>query len=113
MDTPPPAPPEVAEARPSRRQAPAAKKAAARPAPAAAPAPITAYPDEIRQILAALPELVRGETVELRLASERLRDADLLGPRGSSTRFFAPYADRFELLPPGQPNKVRLRPPGG
>ncbi|MCD0418714.1 NYN domain-containing protein [Rubrivivax sp. JA1024] len=86
-----------------------APKPAPRP-PRAAPAPAAAYPDEIRQILAALPELLRGDAVELRLAAERLRDAELLGPRASSTRFFAPHAERFELLPAGQPNKVRLRP---
>jgi hypothetical protein len=67
--------------------------------------------DEVRSILAALPELHRGQTVELRLASERLRDAGLLGPRASSTRFFKPLADRFELLPPDQPNHVRWRGP--
>lgn len=66
-------------------------------------------PDEVRQVLAALPELLHGETVELRLAAERLRAAELLGPRASSTRFFAPLAASFELLPAGQPNRVRLR----
>jgi len=76
---------------------------------AAVPAPPPEMPDKVRQILAALPELVRGETVELRVAAERLRDADLLGPKASSTKLFAPYADRFELLPEKGPNKVRLR----
>lgn len=88
----------------------AAPAAAAVPAPAPAPAP-TPLSDEVRSILAALPELHRGQTVELRLASERLRDAGLLGPRASSTRFFKPLADRFELLPPDQPNRVRWRGP--
>ena len=118
-EAPEKAPEKVADkatARPSRtapaKKAPA-KKAARRAAeaasaPASAPAP--AWPDEIRRILAALPELLRGETLELRVATERLRDAELLGPRASSTRFFAPHAERFELLPAGQPNKVRLRP---
>ena len=97
-------------------------------APAAAPEPVpapvapppsprpqapAALPDEVVSILAALPELARGGTVELRLAAERLRDADLLGPRGSSTRFFAPYAEYFELVPEQGPNKVRRRVPGG
>lgn len=76
------------------------------PPPPPAPAPL---PDKVRQILAALPELLRGETVELRVAAERLRDADLLGPKASSTKLFAPFADRFELLPEQGPNKVRLR----
>lgn len=92
-------------------KAPAAKKTtrrktAAAPPPAPEPPPM---PDKVRQILAALPELMRGETVELRVAAERLRDADLLGPKASSTKLFAPFADRFELLPARAPNNVRLR----
>jgi hypothetical protein len=78
-------------------------------APSPAPARAAGLPDEVRQVLAALPELLHGETVELRLAAERLRAAELLGPRASSTRFFAPLAASFELLPAGQPNRVRLR----
>lgn len=115
---PEPAPEAPAAEAPAPRRAPRRRKTAepvAEPAQAPeparpAPAPAAAYPDEIRQILAALPELLRGDAIELRLAAERLRDADLLGPRASSTRFFAPHAERFELLPAGQPNKVRLRP---
>jgi hypothetical protein len=68
-------------------------------------------PDKVRQILAALPELLRGESVELRVAAERLRDADLMGARASSTKFFAPFADRFEMMPAKGPNRVRLRNP--
>ena len=66
-------------------------------------------PDEIRSILAAMPELVKGDAVELRVAARRLRDADLLGPKASSTRFFAPYAEHFELVPAQAPNHVRWR----
>ena len=98
---PRPAPAERPAAPPARAPA---KKAARRKADAAAP-----VPDEVRRVLAALPELVRGEVVELRLAAERLRDAGLLGAKASSTKFFAPLADRFELLPEKQPNKLRLR----
>lgn len=65
--------------------------------------------DKVRAILAALPELARGQLVELRVASERLRDAGLLGQRASSTKFFAPHAASFELSPADQPNKVRYR----
>ena len=57
----------------------------------------------------ALPELARGQQLELRVATERLRDAGLMGPRASSTKFFAPVSAHFELLPADQPNKVRLR----
>ena len=89
--------------------APAAEAVQAPPPPPPAPPPPPPLPDKVRQILAALPELLRGETVELRVAAERLRDADLLGPKASSTKLFAPFADRFELLPEQGPNKVRLR----
>ncbi|MDP1648619.1 MAG: hypothetical protein Q8M01_10515, partial [Rubrivivax sp.] len=77
------------------------------PAPAAAPP----LPEKVRQMLAELPELSRGGTLELRVASVRLREAGLLSRSGSSTKLFGQFADRFELLPPGQPNHVRLRTP--
>jgi uncharacterized protein (TIGR00288 family) len=98
--------------------APAAQMAAppARPpvpAPAARSQPpasaVAALPDKVLEILASLPELARGDTVELRLASQRLRDAGLLSKSGSSTKLLGQFGDRFELLPPGQPNHVRLR----
>lgn len=116
---PAPAPARAPRSRSRRsREAPAGAETVASALPAAAavapPAPTptpTPLSDEVRSILAALPELHRGQTVELRLASERLRDAGLLGPRASSTRFFKPLADRFELLPPDQPNHVRWRGP--
>lgn len=77
------------------------------PAPAAAPP----LPEKVQQMLAELPELSRGGTLELRVASVRLREAGLLSRSGSSTKLFGQFADRFELLPPGQPNHVRLRTP--
>ena len=92
---------------PVAKKAPRSRKRA--DAPTAAPAPPPALPDHIIAILAALPELARGQLVELRIATERLRDAGLMGQRASSTKFFAPHADRFELLPADQPNKVRFR----
>ncbi len=101
----------AATAAPARAPAPAPAKRTAprkRAAAPAAPAP-PARPDKVISILAALPELARGQIVELRVASERLRDAGLLGPRASSTKFFAPVAEHFELLPADQPNKVRLK----
>lgn len=87
------------------------------PAPAQAPqaaTPVAAttggtLPDRLRQILMALPELVRGDAVELRLAAERLRAAGLLSKSGASTRVFKAHDDRFELLPASNPNRVRLR----
>lgn len=101
---------------PKARKAPAkrttrsrAPKAEASPPPPPAPPPAPEMPDKVRQILAALPELMRGETVELRVAAERLRDADLLGKSASSTKFFAPFVDLFEMMPTKGPNRVRLR----
>ncbi len=95
-----------AEAAPGPARKPAARKRSTASAPAPKPA---VRPDKVISILAALPELARGQVVELRVASERLRDAGLLGPRASSTKFFAPVVEHFELLPADQPNKVRLR----
>jgi len=76
----------------------------------AAPAPVAPpVPEKVQQMLAQLPELSRGGTLELRVASVRLREAGLLTRSGSSTKLFGQFADRFELLPPGNPNHVRLR----
>lgn len=92
-------------------KAPPAKKAAARKAPGAArPAArkaAAALPEKVQAILQALPALARGETVELRVAAEALRDAGLLSKSGSSTKLFGQFADLFELKPPKAPNHVR------
>lgn len=96
---------------PAPKPAPARKTRArktAPPPPPPAPPPAPEMPEKVRQILAALPELLRGETLELRFAAERLRDADLLGPKASSTKLFAPLAAHFELVPEKAPNHVRL-----
>jgi uncharacterized protein (TIGR00288 family) len=89
---------------PAKKAAPRRKAtvAAAKPAPP----PI---PEMARQILDCLPELERGETLELRVVSVRLREAGLLSRSGSSTKLLSPFAELFELLPAGQPNHVRLR----
>jgi hypothetical protein len=88
---------------------PAAKAPAKRaPRRKAAPA-VTApqMPDKAQAILHALPALARGETVELRVAAQALRDAGLLSKSGSSTKLFGQFADLFELQPPKAPNHVR------
>ncbi len=66
-------------------------------------------PQKLQQILASLPELGRGSTVELRVASQRLREVGLLSRSGSCTRLFGQFGEHFELLPAGQPNHVRMR----
>jgi uncharacterized protein (TIGR00288 family) len=101
------------------RRRPAAKKTATKTGAEAGPdsAPQTAtrtaapssVPDTVRKILTAMPELVRGDTVELRVAADRLRQAGLISKSGQSTKVFGAYAERFELLPASNPNKVRLR----
>ncbi|MBI3157312.1 MAG: NYN domain-containing protein [Burkholderiales bacterium] len=99
--------PAAKKAAPSRRGA-AAKSAADVPT-SPSPAGRADPGDRLARILAALPELERGETVELRVAAERLREAGLIGRNGSSTKAFGGFPDRFELLPAKNPNKVRLR----
>ena len=106
-------------------KAPAAKKTSRRKAAVAAevpaPAPVAPPPpppkpamsDDARRILAALPELLRGEKVELRVAAERLLDAGLIGKSASSTKFFAKFPQLFALIPDKQPNKVQYRPLAG
>lgn len=86
---------------------------AAKPGPAATPA--RARPSEpslhetARKILECMPELNRGDKLELRVASQRLREAGLLSKSGTSTRLLGKFPELFELVPPGQPNHLRLR----
>lgn len=76
-------------------------------APSAAPDP--APHETARQILALLPELQKGTTVELRVASQRMREAGLLSKSGASTKLLGRFPELFELFPAGQPNYLRLR----
>jgi hypothetical protein len=84
------------------------KRAPRRKAASAVAAP--ALPDKAQAILRALPALARGETVELRVAAQALRDAGLLSRSGSSTKLFGQFTDLFELQPPKAPNHVRALP---
>ncbi len=122
------APAPAAAAKPARKTSrsraaakPAAEEVVVSAAPALAPAaaPVAApartasasvpLHEKARQILACMPELQRGETLELRVASQRLREADLLSKSGSSTKLLGQFPELFELLPPGQPNHLRMR----
>ena len=105
---------EVLSHRKGTRAAPAAaptkapaKKRAAKKAPAKKAAP--AIPEKAQAIFDALPALAAGETVELRVAAERLRDAQLLSKSGSSTKLFGQFPELFELRPDKQPNHVQRR----
>ena len=84
-----------------------AKKRAAKKAPAKKATP--AIPEKAQAIFDALPALAAGETVELRVAAERLRDAQLLSKSGSSTKLFGQFPELFELRPEKQPNHVQRR----
>jgi uncharacterized protein (TIGR00288 family) len=99
------APRKAAAPRKSATAGRTARKTAAATAPVAPP-----MPEQARAILEALPELVGGEKVELRVAAERLREAKLLSRSGSSTRLFGQFPTLFELMPDKQPNHVRRRP---
>ncbi|MDZ7589999.1 MAG: NYN domain-containing protein [Rubrivivax sp.] len=101
-------PPAAAPVKTAARKSGSRRKAAS----AAVAAPVPPVPEKVQQMLALLPELARGDTLELRVASVRLREAGLLSGRGSSTRLFGEFPDRFELLPTGNPNHVRLLAPG-
>jgi uncharacterized protein (TIGR00288 family) len=85
----------------------AKKAAAAKPAAAKAAAPV--LPDKAQAILAALPALAAGDTLELRVATGPLREAGLLSRSGSSTKLFGQFPELFELIPDKQPNHVKRR----
>ena len=98
----------AAQAAAASATAPAAKKAPRRKA--AAPPAAPSLPDKAQAILGALPALRRGETVELRVAAEALREAGLLSRSGSSTKLFGQFPELFALQPPKQPNHVKALP---
>ena len=70
--------------------------------------PVAPLPDKALAILDVLPALARGETVELRVAAEALREAGLLSRSGSSTRLFGQFPELFALQPAKQPNHVKV-----
>jgi hypothetical protein len=109
-----PAAPTLPRAARSGSRGGARKQAGA--ASAAPVAPVASPPtargetvDKLAGIREHLPELARGGALELRVVSERLRKAGLLGPKASVTRLLAAHGDVLELEPAGQPNRVRLR----
>lgn len=90
------------------RPAPVKRPARARRAKAqevAPPAPV--LPDDVLRILDAVPELLRGDRVELNHAAERLRGAKLLGKSASSPKLFKKFPELFLLTPEKTPNKVQ------
>jgi uncharacterized protein (TIGR00288 family) len=75
----------------------------------AAPPPAAPADPRVDQVLAVLPELAAGQSLALNVAVQRLREARLLGRNAPSTKFFAALAERFELVPAGNPTRVLLR----
>ncbi|MDM0011162.1 NYN domain-containing protein [Variovorax sp. J22P168] len=97
-------------AAPSRAPAKRAARATGRPKAEAATAPAArtpALPDEVLRILLAIEELGIGNKVELNVAAERLRAAQLLGKSASSPKLFKKYPELFLLTPEKTPNKVQ------
>jgi hypothetical protein len=64
-------------------------------------------PDKALQILRALPELARGETLELNVVAAKLRELRLLSKSASSTRLFQQFPEVFVLEPADHPHKLR------
>jgi uncharacterized protein (TIGR00288 family) len=88
----------------------ASKKTASKSAPgSAAPSADNKAQQLLDALLGALPELARGEELDLNVAVKRLRERKLLGKNASSIKLFSQYGERFKLTPAGKPNKVRLR----
>jgi uncharacterized protein (TIGR00288 family) len=105
----------AAAAEPAQPPAKPARKTPARKSSAGKTAKTTAAsssaPDDPRvdKVLAVLPELAAGQSLALNVAVQRLREAQLLGRNTPSTKFFGALADRFVLLPAGNPTKVLLK----
>jgi len=95
-------------AKAAAKKAPARKAAGTRPAAKkAAPDPLPPLPDQVLELLRAVPDLARGETLELNVVAAKLREKGLLSRSGSSTRLFQQFPDLFILEPAKQPHKVR------
>jgi NYN domain len=79
------------------------------PAAAAPKARAPAVPGDVARWLESVPGLASGDRVELKVAAEALRKAELLSRNASSTTLFKKHPDWFELIPARQPNSVRYR----
>jgi hypothetical protein len=68
-------------------------------------------PEDVQGILDTLPELARGERIELNSAAVALRAAKLLGRNASSLKLFRKHPELFALEPMGRPSKVQYTGP--
>jgi uncharacterized protein (TIGR00288 family) len=112
----PAVPGKKAAARKSPRRASASPAVQPPPAPRPPPPPLPppppaapVWPEAMRSILDALPELERGEPVTLQDASTRLRAAGVLSRNRSSAKLFGEFGEHFEVQP--QTKQLRLRLP--
>jgi hypothetical protein len=93
----------TAKAAPKPSAAPAPRRAPAKKAAAAA----ASGDERAAAMLEAMPELARGEELDLRVAVERLRKLGLLSKSGSSTKLFSQFPQHFLLTPADTPQKVK------
>ena len=105
----PVAPAQVPQPQPPRQRQPRARAVVASAAPTQPPR--QPLPEDIRRILAVLPQLIGGSPLELGIAAERLRFEGLLAKSAPSTKLFKKYPDFFVLTPERQPNKVQYHGP--
>jgi hypothetical protein len=93
---------------PEPAPAPRTRAQAARPKARAVPA-APALPDEVQDILRAVPGLRGGAALQLGEVGEALRRHDLLTSKSASpSRFLKRYAAHFELAPRDRPRTVRF-----
>jgi hypothetical protein len=93
---------------PEPAPAPRARAQAARPKSRAVPV-APALPDEVLDILRAVPALRGGAALQLGEVGEALRRHDLLTSKSASpSRFLKRYAAHFELAPRDRPRTVRF-----
>ena len=100
---------QVPQPQPPRQRQPRARAVVASTAPTQPPR--QPLPEDIRRILAVLPQLIGGSPLELGIAAERLRFEGLLAKSAPSTKLFKKYPDFFVLTPERQPNKVQYHGP--
>jgi uncharacterized protein (TIGR00288 family) len=69
------------------------------------------WPEDVLRILEVVPELRRGDPVELNQAAQSLRAGKLLGKSASSLKLFRKHPELFVLSPEKRPSKVQFTAP--
>jgi len=108
---------EPAADKPAAKKAPRAARKTEQKAPAAKQARAPAAPrqqakgndgDAVLAVLESVPALRRGESVALNEVVKKLKDAGLMGKSAGASSFFKKFALPVQLMPPRQPNQIRL-----